>query len=317
MLRIITKNRDRYRPLFCDVDFYLQNQHIFKMWKTKFQALSNVEKVQAWTFSLSCLRRPDDWFGGERKEAFRSIRSNSTNLTLVEIFDKTVVRVPPQFKNGYELKSALQFIRVKPLSEACLRSLCLLAEPEFPIVILNHIPKPRELLDYQLLGKRILTFNEDFEAWPASLNNERDFLSFVIHDLIHADHFFKDNKNTLGQLGFYHFIESIWAHKSLQDLCLDTRFKKGIEYIISDMNSHPLHLLKTLRAYLDQATRDSFDPKMIWESWISTWVSDKSSFNALQKINTQLFSDIDALAVEQLCIAFGHKKSLASKTGLL
>lgn len=57
---------------------------------------------------------------------------------------------------------------------------------------------------------------------PDSVTNERDFLSVIIHDLIHADHFLKDNKNMLGQLGFYHFIGIIWLHDSLQTLLLSS-----------------------------------------------------------------------------------------------
>ncbi len=309
MIRIINQQKDRYRPLFCTVDFYTQNQAVFKLWKQRFQGFTPTEKLKAWTVALSCLRRPDDWYGGLRKDSFAHTESQST-ISFAQIFIDTPVRVPSKLPSNLLLDEALRTLKIKPLPDSCLRSLYYLNI--YPLSLLGHIPSPRELLDYQLRGQRIITFNEDFESWPASVSNERDFLSFIIHDLIHADHFFKDNTNTLGQLGFYHFIEMIWLHDSLQDLCLSTEFKNGFEYIISDMNSHPVHLFKTLRAYLSQVLPNTEDSQNIWNSWILTWRAAENDCNALQKINTQLFSDIDALTVESFSISLGRKKLLGS-----
>ncbi|MBC7421154.1 MAG: hypothetical protein H7328_10535 [Bdellovibrio sp.] len=313
MLRIISEKKDRYRPLFCERDFYVSNQSIFGMWKTHFADLSNVEKVQAWVFTLTCLRRPNDWFGSIRKEYLISDicpDSKLNHLSLRQTFQDTPVNIPLKLDPQLSILSALNILKIKPLPETCLRSLCQLSNPQFPLIILEHIPSPYELLGYQLKGLRVVSFNENYQTWSDHLNIERDFLSFIIHDLIHADHFFKDNKNKNGQLGFYHFIEKIWLHESLHTLLLSSEFKKGFEYIISDMNSHPLHLLKTLRAYLSQAVQSPNQTEMIWNSWVSAWTHEPTAANALQKINTQLFSDIDALEVEKLCIAVGQKKLL-------
>ncbi len=323
MLRMNNEKKDRYRPLFCTFDFYSQNQMAFKLWKTRFQSLSNVEKVQAWVLSLSFLRRPKDWYGGVRKRSFTDETGiNATHpLNLIDLIEELPIYCPTQLQQGVSLATLLNSCKVKPLPESCLRSLFSLSDPNFPLIILEYIPTPRELLDYQLKGMRVVTFNENCEAWPSMNCGGRDFLSFIIHDLIHADHFLKDNKNKNSQLGFYHFVQGIWNEPSLHKLLLSTEFKTGFEYIISDMNSHPVHLFKTLQALLQHADQhvdpDRSEVKNIWNSWISIWTTQHSCIDALQKINTQLFSDIDALVLENLCFENGQKKHLENRINLV
>ena len=69
----VRKIRDRYKPLFCDQNFYEINQKKFAMLATKIvadetQMPDRYEKFILSTLFLSLLRRPHDWFGGFRKK---------------------------------------------------------------------------------------------------------------------------------------------------------------------------------------------------------------------------------------------------------
>ena len=179
--------------------------------------------------------------------------------------------------------------------------------------ILNYVPTPSELLQFQLEDKRIISFNEDYETWATTLYHGRDFLSFMIHDLIHADHFFANPTNRMGQLGFYHCVRLILQDRNLKILLETPTFTEGFEYIISDMNSHPIHLFKTLHARVVHVTENEMKANFIWKHWTSVW--SQGSFDidsALQKINTQLFSDKEALKITEWCIALGHNSRLGT-----
>lgn len=304
MLRYLQESKDKYRPRFCNSEFYSENQPIFQMWKTLFKDLSDVEKVQAWVFALSCLRRPQDWFGGLRSNPF-DLSETRSSLLVCPILESARIKIPQKIQFDLTLKAALNFCRIKPLPESALRSLYKLTDPNYPIKILNYVPTPFELLNQQTEGYRIITFNEDYETWPTQIHGERDFLSFILHDLVHADHFLNNETYKKGQLGFYKLIQFIWHHNSLQALMLNHQFKKGFEYIISDMNAHPVHLVKTLKALLFESVKNDSLANSIWQDWISNWSLDTQTLDSFVKINKKEFSISDALNIEELCFKKG------------
>jgi hypothetical protein len=310
------KNKDRYRPLFCESAYYLEHQQTFALWKNLFKNLNPVEKVQAWIVGLTLLRRPNDWFGGKRALAFaRPLRHR---LSLAELVQNTPIQIPPKIDSNLDLIYFLSETKIKPLPDSCLKALCLISDFTYPVKVIYEIPEPEKLLSYQLQSERIISFNESFEKWPHEIYGGRDFLSFMIHDLIHADHFFSNNNHRDGQLGFYRCIQKILTDPSLTRLLQNKDFKAGFEYIISDMNSHPVHLFKTLQARVKQTLNHDESTSFIWKTWTSVWVNEgQFVFSALQKINTQLFSDTDALAIESFSIATGHNKKLAESSPLL
>lgn len=306
MLRI---SKDRYRPIFCSNLFYFEHQNLFSEWNQLFVNLSSSEKVQAWTLALSLLRRSDDWFGGYRKQFF--IYSNDVSfshpLQLKQLNTNHSPLQIPRSLQDLNLFQIINQIRIKAIPETALRALTCLTNQKYPIEVVNRIPTPLELLHFQLNSRRVISFNQSFQTWPSTLYHGRDFLSFIIHDLIHADHFFASPENRAGQLGFYHCVQMILNTTELQALLQDNNFLEAFEYIISDMNSHPVHLLKTLQARLQHAIESEMKANTLWKNWTLIWSrGDLKIHSALQKINTQLFSDKDALSLTKWCIYLGE-----------
>jgi hypothetical protein len=160
----------------------------------------------------------------------------------------------------------------------------------------------------------------------------------VIHDLIHADHFFYEPQHRDGQLGFYKFVNSFINDESLAALLngssssfsssaadanggaeLDSEkptaaFREGFEYIISDMNSHPLHLFQTLHSLLFKSVSDDVTASGIWRRWLALAANSSAGksgydslhgvcdFSVLERINARDFSFEEAKAVESLCM---------------
>lgn len=307
------KHKDRYRIQFCDENFYRRYQNVFEMWQKRFKSLENVEKLQAWVTVLSCLRRPEDWYGGPRALPLVSPDKNYTHhMTLAEIFADSPVVIPAKVSGSIDVFDFLNRHRIKALPESCFRSLCYMRTGRYPLKLSAGVVSPFDLLQIQLQGERIVSMDEDISAWPERLYSGRDYLGFVLHDLIHADHFFFEPQHRDGQLGFYHFVNSFIADQSLLELLESSNFREGFEYIISDMNSHPLHLFQTLHSLLFKTVRNDEAALAIWQRWImvaedvhknlhSTRPTGGDSFAVLKRINSRDFSLDEAEAVEALC----------------
>lgn len=106
-----------------------------------------------------------------------------------------------------------------------------------------RIPGPREVLNQQKMGRRCVTTLLD-ERISKFILNERDALSFTMHDLIHADHFYHNNISYHGQLGFYGLLDKTFEYFDLTHEAFAAEF----EYLIADMNAYPVHLLKCLKS---------------------------------------------------------------------
>lgn len=64
------------------------------------------------------------------------------------------------------------------------------AEGKWNIALLTHIPSPRELLRMQVKNTRCITLTVKHDEIDQLVLSSRDPLSFVLHDLHHAEHFF-------------------------------------------------------------------------------------------------------------------------------
>ena len=304
-------SKDRYRKIYCDQNFYIQNLNVFKMWKTRFQNLSNVEKVQAWVVGLSCLRRPNSWFGGKRQNTFLSETAEfQHSLNLQQLFADTPVQIPPKLNVEMNLIDFVNVCKINAFPESCNRSLCYISNRRYPLIITDQVPTPEELLHIQISGRRIITLNEDCDAWAEKLYSDRDFLGFVMHDLIHADHFFLEPEHRDGQLGFFKFIENILADSVLKELLLSHPFRSGFEYIISDMNSHPVHLFQTLHALLFTQAKDDELAQKCWMNWVQKSELSQEETRSAYLVNSPSFNTNCAQNLELLCIRLGKQYSI-------
>lgn len=319
------KTKDTYRPLFCKPDFYLQNRPYFRIWKNLFENLTIDKQVQAWVIGLCLLRRPTDWFAGKQCaiHQFDLNHSNHSNhsISLKSLCEGTPLIIPKHIDSEIDLIQLVNNFRIKPLPLTIQRSLVMWANGKYNIQVLQNIPSATEVLNFQINQCRILSFEFDFSKWAGFNCNGRDFLSFMLHDLVHADHFFHLNTQLLGQIGFYHCARHILNSKVLIELLKNNEFQNQFEYLISDMNAHPVHLFKTLQALVSQKINDKELLKNTWNHWVTNWINldlmhqdidiEPSLFAALQNINQAAFSNQDALEVEKFAIALGHNKVLA------
>jgi hypothetical protein len=131
------------------------------------------------------------------------------------------------------------------------RSLLAWQKKQYRLHLCEHVPTTEEVLHWQTLGERCVTCVTDEALLSTHILGERDPLSFVLHDLIHADHFFQDPVMAQVQVGFSRLMQELIGQPAVQELRQqDEIFRREFDYGATDMNSHGAHLLKYLKAIL-------------------------------------------------------------------
>lgn len=150
-----------------------------------------------------------------------------------------------------------QFVgqRYRGLPSAVPRSLAAWSQGRYPLSLHFRSLSVEEVLSLQAAGQRcvslMITPNEilHFE------HEGRDFISFLIHDLIHSDHLMSQLTSYRRQALFSRWMAEIWKDKALWMSSLTPEQGERLEYIAADMNSHLVHLLKTLKALFSEISQ--------------------------------------------------------------
>lgn len=175
------------------------------------------------------------------------------------------------------------------------------------IELLFYVPTTEELLSLQVQNKRCLTLLLLKEDVSSLFFHHRDPLSFLVHDLVHADHFFGHPDIFKGQLGFYHLLKQSYQFPLVQEaLQRDSTFKKEFEYIAADMNGYVIHLLKCLKSVFNQWDRNRQNSEnSSFLALLEFWQAPQDVFAAAQKLNTPNYTGQD----EDSLILFFESKS--------
>lgn len=183
------------------------------------------------------------------------------------------------------VKDLFHFFNLKGIPKAVNRTMLNWARGDWNIELLTHIPSPRELLQMQVRNTRCITLTVKHDEIDRLVLSSRDPLSFVLHDLHHADHFFNQNESQKGQLGFYNLVEKIYDQPSLKkSLRENKQFKSEFEYVVSDMNAYVIHLFKCFKSAIIRSDEDLFQQLLNW------WEMPDQVETAAKKLNTPAFT---------------------------
>lgn len=223
-------------------------QKALKLWQDK--KIHDWEWVSLYVFILSAFRRPSDFWGGPHNEVFAQNVAGHLSMSDVRgLFSnpgRTLLKIPSG-ENFFAL-FCQRSLRSIPLSVQ--KSLALWSQKDV-LRLCEYIPSPEEVMRLQSLGLRCVSVLTDPLQMKTFVEEGRDVLGFVVHDLIHADHFFADPQQAKAQIKFSNYLEKLHGLPQIQErLRADIEFMGEWHYLISDMNSVPLHLFKTLKAIL-------------------------------------------------------------------
>lgn len=133
------------------------------------------------------------------------------------------------------------------------RALGMWLSGDWNLALLHHIPSVYEVLSLQAQGRRCVTLFTEQSQWGQPKLAKENALHFFVHDLEHAvqfyDYFHADqvslNDRLLKMYDQGHFSE-----------LMKTPFEERLDYLLSDMNTHPQHSHQFLEAIWHDYARD-------------------------------------------------------------
>lgn len=119
-------------------------------------------------------------------------------------------------------------------------------EGRYPLEARIDIPSPREMLDTQCEERRIATLLLEPSRQFTPIGRHAGAYEFLLHDLEHAHKFFGGEFQ--GQVRFFLLLRQALDAGAFGLFHGELQFQTELDYLMSDMNSHPVHLLKYLKA---------------------------------------------------------------------
>jgi hypothetical protein len=261
--------------------------------KLKELELSHANYLTLYILLFLRIKHPKNWL---QKKTKLNSKNNLDNCQLLTI-------IPESFKlNEWEklkLKDLTAYslfsdFNLKAIPESINRSMINWIEGLWKINLLEYIPIPRELLAMQVLNTRCVTVITDPEKIDLLVRQSRDPLSFVLHDLMHADQFFRQIDSQKGQLGFYQLIQNVYDKAELKKLLKNDKvFKNEFEYVTTDMNAYVIHLFKCLKSSIFRT-----DP-LVFENLLDWWGMSLEEKNASNNLSSPNFDSSDEMRLRE------------------
>jgi hypothetical protein len=235
------------------------------------------------------IKHQKNWLQKKELKQFHKKDHNVSSTLLLKI-------IPNSFQlNVWEIEklkgittlNLFEHFTLKAIPQSIHRSMINWINGLWSIQLLEHIPTSRELLRLQVKNNRCITVITDPQRIDCLVLNKRDPLSFVLHDLMHADQFFSQIDSQIGQLGFYKLIDSLYELPELMfHLKSNAEFKTEFEYVASDMNAYVIHLFKCLKS---SVLRLENGPSF-WENILNWWEMNEEEKFSSRLLNTPDFS---------------------------
>ena len=143
--------------------------------------------------------------------------------------------------------SHYQFLGICPNVNTALQAWL---EGKWPLLLVEYIPSPQDVLAMQCEGQRPVTIIAHFPRLLQPVLTKPNAFAFMLHDLEHAWKFFHDGALSEMQQRFFCAMGRCVAEGWFVNHCEDATFSNKFDYLISDMNTHPEHSLQYLKAIL-------------------------------------------------------------------
>lgn len=299
----------RYRKLLIDpndlVPFVSKLENLFAdlQLKRQIRELSDAEFISFGLLALLACRRIDA-FQKNPGILTQTIPSNQKFLLSDFLLMLKKYDLPTEaFKKFSEFEcdafDFLKQIRFRGIPDSARQALLQWLEKKYPLHLFLYIPTVDEVFNMQKWGGRCVSFfmlSKDI----IQLHHERDVISFIVHDLIHANEFYSNQERAHQQIGFYQWLDEIKDFPEIKNLISKSNgFKERWEYLLSDMNSYCGHLLKTLHAAIIIHLPDP-ENHDLWKIIIDKSCLSDSEKSLFLKINSFDWIDEEYLALETI-----------------
>ncbi|MCF8059258.1 MAG: hypothetical protein K9K67_08180 [Bacteriovoracaceae bacterium] len=147
--------------------------------------------------------------------------------------------------SSLELANYLEFTRFKRIKSKVSRALAKWTLGEWQLELLQHVPSVYEVLSLQASSRRCVTLYCDPDRWNGPKLNKENALHFLVHDLEHAVQFFDYFHDE--QVDLNRKLLSLYDEGHFADI-RSPELKERLDYLLSDMNTHPNHSIQYLKA---------------------------------------------------------------------
>lgn len=278
----------RFKKKLVDEAFLAEEAPVIEAKMAPFLELYRNDKLHAselvglYVLTVLAYRFPGGWLGSKRPPL---AIAHQMNFPLEKLsFEPNIQKRLASFKTIGEV---FAHFALKSTPETVNRALLSWSEGSYGLELMFRIPQPHEVLHQQKQGRRVVTLLTDKKRTQHFILGERDSLSFTMHDLIHADHFYHKNECFKGQLGFYGFLDHCMKENHFESHLTNEKFASEFEYLIADMNAYAIHLFKCLKSALI-----FFHPEgeNFYQEWSQKLTQDTQEIEALDLLNTSSFS---------------------------
>lgn len=225
-------------------------------------------------------RFPGTWLGSLRPQ---NLSTHAMTYPLSELKKKWEFNIQRRLEGFETLGDILANFSLRSTPLTVNRSLLSWSNGHYGLELMFRIPTPAEVLGQQKQGRRCVTIVLEAHKARKYILGERDALSFTMHDLIHADHFYHNNSSYQGQLGFYGFLDHCLKQGHFEEHLKHEKFTSEFEYLIADMNAYAIHLMKCFKSALIHyhETGEAF-----FKGWLSGLLLTNEEKEAFMVLNT-------------------------------
>ncbi len=245
--------------------------------------LSHSELTTIYLLFILIHRYPKLWLGSKRP--CMNIH-HKMNYSLSDLHIVWQPNIQKRLEGIHNLGELLNHFALKSTPETVSRSLLNWSNGSYGLELMFRIPSSLEVLAQQKMARRCVTVLTNIEKTNSYVLGERDPLSFTMHDLIHADHFYFHPECFEGQLDFYWFIDACMKDGDFDEHLKVSKFSSELDYLISDMNAYAVHLFKCLKAAL---VFHHAEGVKYFVNWAQKITSDSQERQALIALNSKTY----------------------------
>lgn len=194
-----------------------------------------------------CARRQSTaWLGSQLREHKPSPTSTALIRRLESLNMPLTAKTRDRLVGLETFADLFRSFQLKAVREDSLLGLLGWLEGHYPLELWYRQPTPHEMLAMQAEGRRVVTLFTDPADQDRKIGRHAGAYEFCLHDLEHAEKFF--GGETQGQIRFFQWLSHSLQAGLFQELIEDPQFAGELDYLMADMNSHPVHLMKYLKA---------------------------------------------------------------------
>jgi hypothetical protein len=244
--------------------------------------VSAAEFTAIYIITILSQRFPGNWLGSKRHEPIVPSHQLQTPISSISMLWEPNIK--KRLSNFSTIGEIFNYFALKSTPQTVNRAMLCWSLGSYGLELMFRIPNPQEVLHQQKQGRRCVTVILDKAKASKFILGERDSLSFTMHDLIHADHFYQNTQCFEGQLGFYGLLDYCLERKHFDGYLKDSEFEREFEYLISDMNAYAIHLLKCFKSAILHYNPNGVE---FFAKWVQSLELNQNETYSLMSLNTK------------------------------